>query len=295
MTWFFFMDESGHDHRTTPYEVHGGIALHVQSLWQFVRDVQDAELRCFGCRLQEYGKEIKGSTLLDRKRFSFAAQAGKLRDAERRRLCSSFLAKGQTGETPRHQEFTAYGQASLLMARETFTLLKLHEAVLMASLVPKGVVRPRGDRAEHFLRKDIVYLLERYFYLLEGGQEHGVLVMDETDKQEDRRFVARLERYFTRTVPGRLRAEWIVPTPFFVSSDMAYAVQAADLCIYCINWGYRRPRRRIDAERREDIADMFGRDMAHLEFRGRGHRHGRVFESTGIFLVEEPYDASARR
>ena len=27
--------------------------------------------------------------------------------------------------------------------------------------------------------------------------------------------------------------------PFFVSSDMAYAVQAADLCIYCVNGGAR--------------------------------------------------------
>ena len=71
-----------------------------------------------------------------------------------------------------------------------------------------------------------------------GGRHrllHGVLVMDETDKREDRRFVARMEGYFTTT--------WIVPTPFFVSSDMAYAVQAADLCIYCVNWGFRLPIR----------------------------------------------------
>ena len=41
-----------------------------------------------------------------------------------------------------------------------------------------------------------------------------------------------------------------MPTPFFVSSDMSYAVQAADLCIYCIyciNWGFRLPARGMDA------------------------------------------------
>ena len=87
----------------------------------------------------------------------------------------------------------------------------------------------------------MVFLLERFFYFLEAKREHGVLVMDETDKHEDRRFVARMEEYFTKTATGRYRTAWIVPTPFFVSSDMAYAVQAADLCIYCINWGFAWP------------------------------------------------------
>ena len=28
-------------------------------------------------------------------------------------------------------------------------------------------------------------------------------------------------------------------SPFFVASDMSYAVQAADVCMYCVNWGFR--------------------------------------------------------
>jgi len=66
-----------------------------------------------------------------------------------------------------------------------------------------------------------------------------LLFMDEVDKTEDRRFVHRLESYFQRTRTGRLRSQWIVPTPFFVSSDMACPVQVADLCICCVNWGFR--------------------------------------------------------
>jgi hypothetical protein len=27
MSYLFFMDESGHDHRNTPYEVRGGVAI----------------------------------------------------------------------------------------------------------------------------------------------------------------------------------------------------------------------------------------------------------------------------
>ena len=32
MAWLFFIDESGHDHRNTPYEVRGGLAMHVGQL-----------------------------------------------------------------------------------------------------------------------------------------------------------------------------------------------------------------------------------------------------------------------
>ena len=66
MAWLFFIDESGHDHKNMPYEVRGGFAIHVGQLWSFAQDVQGLEVHCFGCRLHDHGKEIKGSTLVDR-------------------------------------------------------------------------------------------------------------------------------------------------------------------------------------------------------------------------------------
>jgi hypothetical protein len=36
MSWLFFMDESGHDHKHCPYEVRGGVALRSTKLWNFV-------------------------------------------------------------------------------------------------------------------------------------------------------------------------------------------------------------------------------------------------------------------
>jgi hypothetical protein len=74
MSWLLFLDESGHDHKQMPYEVRGGVAIHVGKLWPFVRAVRQLELNAFGAELHLYGKELKGSTLLDRKRFKFAAQ-----------------------------------------------------------------------------------------------------------------------------------------------------------------------------------------------------------------------------
>ena len=205
MTWLFFMDESGHDHKNTPYEVRGGLAIHVGRLWPFAREMQRLEIDCFGCRLQDYGNEIKGSTLVNRKRFRFAQQGETLPDEDRKDLCRSFLRKNRGGVDPERAEFTAYGQACLRMAREIFGLLKRNGAVLMACAIPRGVAKPRNYRFDDYLRKDVVFLLERFFYFLEEKLEHGVLVMDETEKREDRRFVARMEAYFTKTAIGRER------------------------------------------------------------------------------------------
>ncbi len=284
MTWLFFIDESGHDHKTMPYEVRGGFAIHVSQLWPFVQEMQRLETQCFGCRL---AKEVKGSTLIGRKQFRFASQGELFPDRQRQKLCRSFLISGRS---PRRDEFTAYGQACLRMACEIVELLKKSEAVLFATAIPRGVQKPPGFQADSYLRKDAVFLFERFFYFLMEKQEHGVLVMDETDKHEDRRFVARMERYFTRTDTGKNRTSWIVPTPFFVSSDMAATIQAADLCIYAINWGFRLPNRGMNAQRRDDIANMFGTGLDALQYRGQVARNGRVFDSYGIVYVPDPYE-----
>ena len=289
MSWLLFLDESGHDHRHMPYEVRGGVALHVGQLWPFVRAMQQLELASFGCELGLYKKELKGSTLLDRKRFRFAQQASPMPDGERRKHARGFLTKGLEKKAPARDEFTAYGQACLEMARGTFQLLDDHRAVLFAVAIPRKVKKPASEDVEDYLRKDHVFLLERFFYHLEAEQEHGILVMDEVDKTEDRRFVRRMERYFTKTDNGRYRTTWIVPTPFFVASDLSYAVQAADLCIYCVNWGFRIGAIGMTAPSREEIKSLFGPWLSRLQFRGQGYREGEVFESFGIAFVPSPY------
>lgn len=291
MTWLFFIDESGHDHKTMPYEVRGGFAIRVNCLWDFIQDMKKLEMESFGCELNQYNKEIKGSTLADKKRFRFAQQEGYIPDRHRQRLCRSFFIKNLIQSTPNKAEFSAYGQACLNMAQQTLLLLKKYEAVIIATAIPRGVMKPSDFGLDNYLRKDIVFLLERFFYFLERESEHGILIMDETEKSQDRRFVSRIEAYFTRTSTGRYRTARIVPAPFFVSSDMTPAVQAADLCIYCINWGFRLPNRGMNAESRQEIARMFGRHLADLQFRGQGYRNGQVFDTYGIVYVPDPYQA----
>lgn len=295
MSWLFFQDESGHDHRNTPYEVRGGVAIHARELWAFVQDLQRLEVDAFGIRASEIGKELKGATLLAKDRFLWAKQDERMSDEARRKHARGFLIKGQQRAKPTRVEFTAYGQACMEMALGTFQLLRDHRGVLFAAAIPRGVTRPDTTKAEEYLRKDHVFLLERFFYFLEKQQEHGLLLMDEVEKSVDRRFVRRLEAYFTKTQTGRYRTTWIVPTPFFVSSDMAYPVQAADLCIYCVNWGFRLPSRGMDAETRVEIAEYFGLWLNQLQFRGEASRDGSTYEVYGIVYVPDPYEAAGRK
>jgi hypothetical protein len=291
MSWLLFLDESGHDHKTMPYEVRGGIALHAGEIWPFVQDVQRLELACFGTLLAQFQKELKGCKLLDRDRFRWAVQASVMSGEERRKLCRGFLTRGLEKKPPSRREFTAYGQASLEMARGLFQLLRDHRARLFASAIPRDARRPTTFEAEEYLRKDHVFLLQRFFDFLEMEKQHGLLVMDQVEKIADRRFVRRLERYFSRTQAGRYRTAWIVPVPFFVSSDLTYPVQAADLAIYCLNLGFRLPSRSMDAPVRPEIADEFAPWISQLQFRGESYREGSVYTEYGIVYVPDPYTA----
>lgn len=290
MSWLLFLDESGHDHRNMPYEVRGGIALHVSRLWPFIQHLQHLELASFGVQLHQFRKEIKGEKLLDKNRMKWAAQEPRLADESRRKHCRGFLTKGLEKKPPTRAEFSAYGQACLDMAHGIFAALRDHGAVLFASVIPCSVERPSTSNAAEYLRKDQVFLLERFFYFLEERKEHGLIVMDEVDKAHDRRFVARLESYFRNTQTGRYRTQWIVPTPLFVASDMAYPVQVADVCIYCLNWGFRLPSQGMDAPGRPEIAERFGPWLKSLRFEGQGYRDGEVFKTFGIVFVPDPYE-----
>ena len=289
MTWLLFLDESGHDHKQMPFEVRGGIALPASKLWSFIQNWRRLEEDCFGTTLVAFGKEAKGEKLLDRDRFKWAGQQTRMVDSERRKLARGFLERGVAKLPQTRDTFTAYGQASLEMARGVFDLLRGHEAKLFAALIPRGTKPPTDFTSGDYLRKDHVFLFERFFYFLEGAKSHGLLIMDETEKTQDRRFVAKLEAYFNKTSMGRNRTSWIVPSPFFVASDMSYAVQAADICLYCINWGYREKSWGQDYGQRDEISDEFGQKVGQLQWMGAGERDRRKFASTGIVLVRDPY------
>ncbi len=284
-----FMDESGHDHKNMPYEVRGGIALPVKRLLSFVESMSSLEYQAFGDFLHKYKSEIKGHKLLDKDRFKWARQDPQLSDQDRQRHARGFLVAGRSARKPWRIEFTAYGQACLMAATGIFDLLIEHEAKLFAGAIPRAVKKPTTRQAQEFLRKDHVFLLERYYYFLEQEEALGIVVADETDRTDDRRFFSRLQRYFSRTQTGGQRVARIVPVPMFVSSDMTYPIQAADVCIYCVNWGFRLRSRGMNAPVRDEIAREFGPRMNQLQFQCKVSRSGTVFDSYSIFYVPDPY------
>jgi len=290
MSWLLFMDESGHDHRTMPYEVRGGVALQDRKVWPFIRAVSSLEQDCYGVRLADFQKEFKGAKLLDNDRIKWAFQDPLQTDEERRRNARAFLSKGLQSATPSRAEFSGYGQACFQMAQGIFRLLRDHEAKVFAAAIPRGVKAPDNMPAEQYLRKDHVYLLERFYYFCHKMQEQGLLVMDQVEEQADYRFVRKLERYFVRTYKGTQRADWIVPAPFFSSSYLSIPIQVADVCIYCINWGFRRPNWGMDAPTRREIKEQFAGWIRRLEYQDKRQLGGGgVKKVLGIVFVKNPY------
>lgn len=289
MSWLLFLDESGTDRTYSPYEVRGGVAIHAGQIWPFVQQLQSAELEAFGANLREYRKELKGCKLLDKDRFKWATQGHRMPGDLRRKHVRGFLTKGLEHKQPTRDEFTAYGQANIEMARSVFEALRRCEAQLFAAAIPSSAKKPMDFTEEDYLRKDLVFLLERFFYFLKRRHEHGLLVFDQIEKNSDRRFVRQMERYFTKTKSGRCRASAIVPAPLFVASDMTLPVQAADLAIYCVNRGFRLPKQGMDEPTRPEIAAEFGPWLKALQYKDRVEHEGRMFDSYGIVFVPNPY------
>ena len=163
MSWLLFMDESGHDHKNMPMEVRGGIALHTSKIWPFIKDWDSARAEVFGEKFVELGGEIKGSKLLENKKFAWAKQQDRLDDSTRRKGVRRFLTVKQQNTSPKRLDFSSYGQASILMAERIFDLLFRHEAVLFASMIPRGAKPPANFDFNHYLRKDHVFLVMTAF------------------------------------------------------------------------------------------------------------------------------------
>jgi transcriptional regulator with XRE-family HTH domain len=255
MSYLLFLDESGHDHKHLAYEVRGGIAVHASRLWPFIQAIGNLEADCFGSTLGEFGVEIKGHRLADKDRWRWASQGATMSDSTRRIHASGFLNAAREGRAPRRHEFTAYGQACIAMGHGIFQLLDEHHVVILASFIPRTTIPPTTLKTATYLRKDHVFMLERYYWLLEERNEAGLIVMDRCEHSLDGRFVRQMQRYFTQTENGRVRAARIIPYPFFVDSHLVSPVQIADFCIYCLNTGFRLPSRGMNAPARQEIVD----------------------------------------
>jgi len=285
MAWFLFIDESGQDHRESPYEVLAGVAIRDEELWNLIRQLHDSEVAHFGRRYSEGARELKAKTILKRKTFHHAALNTHLLPFEYPHLAKACLDDGANNNTVRH--FKALALAKLAYVTDVLSMCKSRDCRVFASVVEADAPTTTG----HGLRKDYAYLFERFFYFLEDEAarchqpQHGILVFDELEKSKSHILVDQTHRYFKETAIGRQRANFIIPEPFFVHSDLTTGIQIADLIAYIISWGFRTPQMAKPA--RQELAD-YAAQIASMRYKTIRTRQGnQSFEIWSIAHIRD--------
>jgi hypothetical protein len=251
MAWFLFIDESGQDHKESPYEVLAGVAIKDENLWDLVKELHDAEIAHFGRRYSDGVRELKGTKILKRKTFARARSEHAVLPNEVPALSKAILDSGKQYGTPRHLK--ALSLAKIAYVTDVFSICEGYGCKFFASMVDPNAPQTTGAG----LRKDYGYLFERFFYFLEDetSEQHypqqGILVFDELEKTKSHLLIDQAHRYFKETATGRHRATLIIPEPFFVHSDLTTGVQIADLAAYSMSWTLRL--RGMDKPTREEL------------------------------------------
>lgn len=142
------------------------------------------------------------------------------------------------GSTANKKQLTALAQAKLSYVAQILQLSQQYRCKIFASIVADP---GQSANDKTLLRKDYVFLFERFYYLLEDmpGEPHGIVVFDELDKSSSHILLTQMDRYFKHTVKGRARSNLIIPEPFFVHSDLTTGIQVVDFVAYLISWNFR--------------------------------------------------------
>jgi len=240
-----FIDESGQDNKEMPCEVLAGIAIAEANLWNTIKAIRAIEKECFGDYLRNLRlTEVKAKRLLKRKCFRIANQKLSIQETELTGLANSFLRKGIEAHKSRKDSspFTAreadgYNRSVLRFVDKVIDIAANFGVKIFASVVDKETAKAQKD----VLRKDFVYLFERYFYFLKTlpDYERGLVVFDELEKSRAQKLVQQMASYFLGTKTGQFRSSKIIPEPFFVHSELTTGVLLADLAAYIIGWGWR--------------------------------------------------------
>ncbi|NLS91429.1 MAG: DUF3800 domain-containing protein [Planctomycetaceae bacterium] len=287
-----FIDESGHHESGTPCEVLAGVAVSEDNLWNLVKAVRSAERDHFGDHLRNLvSDETKARGLLKTKRFRIAAKECIIPDGEGPRLAHSLLVKGKrareqksatAGET--YREMVAYSREVLAFVHDVLDIAAGFSVQVFASVTdPKS---PRPEKGN--LRKDYVYLFERYFYYLETlpPRERGLVVFDELEKTQAHLLLQQMAAYFLWTQTGRYRSSRIVPEPFFVHSDLTTGVFLADLAAYIIGWAWRLDR--MTQPSRLELR-LYEKKLHDMQYRGEKPKQegNGVWQLYGITYIDD--------
>ncbi len=267
-----FIDESGQDHGEMPCEVLAGVAVAQSDLWNLIKAIRSAEKDHFGDYLRKLRvTESKAKKLLKRKRFRLARQRIDIPDEELRGLALSTLRKGQEARDTgcgssevTARELTGYSRSVLRFIDSVLDIAAGFGVKVIASVVDRDAAKSDRD----VLRKDVVYLFERYFYLLKDQprERRGLVVFDELEKSRAKHLIERMAAYFLGTKTGRFRSSLIVPAPFFVHSELTTGIFLADLAAYVLGWGWRLNS--MPQPSRDELRP-FAKKLHEMQFHGR--------------------------
>jgi len=165
------------------------------------------------------------------------------------------------------RELVGYSRAVLKFVDEVLNLAARHSVEVIASVVDIEAPRPEPG----LLRKDYVYLFERYFYFLETlpPRDRGLIVFDELGKAKAHILIQQMAAYFLGTDTGRYRSSRIVPEPFFVHSELTTGIFLADLAAYVLGWGWRLGS--MTQPRRNEL-QPFADKLHEMQFQGEKPR-----------------------
>jgi Protein of unknown function (DUF3800) len=181
------------------------------------------------------GREIKATNFLNKKTFRLANQLDPVNLFERTLWAKQAL---DNGETANRNQLTSLAQAKLSYVKLVFQLCQEYRCKIFASIVadPNKIIADAS-----MLRKDYIYLFERFYYFLEDtpGEPRGIVVFDELDKSASHLLLTQMDKYFKNTVKGRARSSLVIPEPFFVHSDLTTGVQIVDFVAYLLSWNFK--------------------------------------------------------
>jgi len=296
MSWALFIDESGTDCRSSPYEVLAGIAIEDKHIWRLICALAALQDDLFGMRLFDaYDKEAKATELLKRTVFTYAAK-NSITTEERKTLTYELLrqqkltkihnAKLKKENARRQYEglppqpleqfnikgkpfLAALAQTKLLYCENALEIVRQYGGIAFATIISQEVQRPLN---KELLRKDYNFLFERFYYHLDHkNRTMGYVICDELEKTKSHLLLTQIKKYFLKTQKGQKRSELIIPETLFVHSDLTTLIQMADLIAYIISWGYRR-NQKLTAKHRPELDSLVDQVCA-LQFKrdkGRG-------------------------
>lgn len=268
MAWFLFIDESGQDHKASPYEVLAGAAVRDGDLGPLIQCMHEAEIFRFGRRYSAAANELKGKKLLKTKVFQHARLNISVCGDEISLLARRALDDGANAGI---RELKGLALAKTAYVTDVLTLCSRFGVKVFASVVETDA-QPTTLSG---LRKDYAYLFERFFYFLEdrNAREQGIIVFDELEKAKSHVLIEQSLKYFRDTAIGKQRASLIVPEPFFVHSELTTGVQVADLVAYNMSWAFRTSR--MKKPRREEL-DSYAQQIASLRYCTTRTRRGNA-------------------